>query len=323
MLNILRKLLTLSALCALVIGCGDSDTSNPFDPIQESVQRVEHVSWNSYNLYRFEPGGVWAPVVSQGDIIADLPAIGARPAIIVHGLGSEINAGRFNALADSLLSSGATSVFGFEYDTLDGIVKNGGFFADALGILTNADPTTQWTIVGHSMGALVARQALENGIPLDIAAGSRAVFVAGPHLGTPVANAIQEEDPDIVQEALSILILNSEMEFRNVDSSRVRVSGLEQGFTDLRTDSAALAALNANVLDHPQWEYRTIAGNYKDGTYAALNDRLGVDTDDGLVEVESANALIGQLDTSLLNFDHSSLVEANEALIQIALFAGL
>ncbi len=321
-LNILQRLVAISAICLTLIGCGDSSSDNPFDSINDSVQRVEHVNWDTYNLYRFEPGGVWAPVVSRGDVIADLPAIGNSPVIILHGLGSEINAGRFNALAESLRSSGATSVFGFEYDSLDGIVKNGGFFADAFSILTEAAPNTQWTVVGHSMGALVARQTLENGIPFDVAAGSRAVFVAGPHLGSPVANAVQEEDPDVVQNALSVLVLNSKMEFRNVDTSRVRVDGFEQGFTDLRTDSAALAALNANIADHPQFEYRTIAGNYKDGTYAALNDRLGVDTDDGMVDVESANALIGQVDTSLLNFDHSTLVEANDALVQIALFAG-
>ena len=318
------QLLLTSALCLAFVGCGDSsDNNNPFQSINDSVSRVQHVSWDTYNLYRYEPGGVWAPVVSRGDVIADLPNIGARPVIILHGLGSEINAGRFNALADSLRSSGATSVFGFEYDTLDGIVKNGGFFSDALTVLTSASPNTQWTVVGHSMGALVARQTLENGIPYDVGAGSRAVFVAGPHLGSPVANAVQEDDPDVIQGALSSLVLNSKMEFRNIDTSRVRVHGTEQGFTDLRTDSVALAALNANVADHPQFEYRTIAGNYKDGTYAALNDRLNVDTDDGMVTVESANALIGQLDTSLLNFDHTSLVEANEALVQIALFAGL
>ncbi len=315
------RFLAASAICLTLVGCGDS-SENILQPINDSVSRVDHVSWDTYNLYRFENGG-WAPVVSRGEEIADLPNIGERPAIILHGLGSEINGGRFNALAESLRSSGATSVFGFEYDTLDGIAKNGGFFADAFSVLTDASPNTQWTIVGHSMGALVARQTLESGIPFNVGAGNRAVFVAGPHLGSPVADALQEDDPDVIQDGLTTLVLNGKMEFRNIDTSRVRVFGSEQGLTDLRTNSAALAALNADVNDHPQFEYRTIAGNFKDGTYASLNDRLNVDTDDGLITVASGNAAIGQVDSSLLNFDHSGLTTANEALVQIALFAGL
>lgn len=322
-LNIFKRFLAVSAICLTLVGCGDSESDNPFQAIGDSVTRVSHEAWNTYNLYRYDTGGVWNPVVSRGDIVADLPAIGDRPVIILHGLGSEIRSGRFNALADSLRSSGATSVFGFEYDSLEGIVENAGFFVDAMTVLTDAAPNTQWTVVGHSMGSLVARQALENGIPFDVAAGSRAVFVAGPHLGSPVANALQEDDPDVVQSLLADAVLYAELEFRNLDTSRVNVDGDEQGFSDLRTDSPVLAELNANIADHPQFEYRTIAGNFKDGNYAAINDRLGVDTDDGLVNVESANALIGQVDTAVLNFDHSTLVEANEALVQIALFAGL
>jgi hypothetical protein len=115
------------------------------------------------------------------------------------------------------------------------------------------------------------------------------------------------------------------MEFRNVDGARVAVDGQEQGFTDLRTDSVFLANQNFEAANHhPQWEYRTIAGNERGLDYETLDRLLGVFEDDGVVDVESANAaVIGPLQTAEGNADHSTIVENPGAIVQALQFLGL
>jgi pimeloyl-ACP methyl ester carboxylesterase len=320
-----RRLLLLT-VCLLLAGCGDSDNffQETYRSIRQTVTRVPHVEWNSYNLYRYQEG-VWVPLIWQGNVISGIPELGDRPALIVHGLGSDIASGRFDELAIAMEQSGVTSVLGFEYDTLDGIGDNGNLLIDALALLTEQNPDRTWRIAAHSMGTLVTRVALESGVPLKVAEfGNRAVLVAGPHLGSEVADEVQAR-PNLFQEVLQLLVLNGKMEFRNADGARAAVNGQERGFTDLRTDSVALANLNFEAANHhPQFEYRTMAGNSRGTDYEALNRLLGVYLDDGVVDVASANALvIGQVQTAVGNADHSAIMEDPAAILQILRFLGL
>lgn len=319
-----RRLL-LFALCLVLSGCGDSDSffQQTYQSVRQTVTRVPHVEWNSYNLYRFQDG-VWVPLIWQGNVLAGIPALGDRPALIVHGLGSDIATGRFNSLAVGMQQSGVTSVLGFEYDTLDGIGDNGNLLIDAFSLLTEENPGLQWRIAAHSMGSLVTRVALESGVPFDVGQGNRAVLVAGPHLGSEVADQVQAR-PNLFQEVLQLLVLNGKMEFRNADGARAAVNGQERGFTDLRTDSVALANLNFEAANHhPQFEYRTMAGNDRGPDYEALNRLLGVYLDDGVVDIPSANALVlGQVQVAVGNADHSAIMEDPAAIVQILQFLGL
>lgn len=317
-------LLTLISLFA-VTGCNDDDdvVENILDPITGSSRRVAHQNWDSYNLYTFRDG-TWTPVISQGDFVADLPPLGDRPTLIVHGLGSDIASGRFNNLATGLQQSGATAIFGFEYDTLDSINKNGNFLLEALGLIATEDPGETMRIVAHSAGVLVTRVALESGVPLAFAPnGNRAVLVAGPNLGTELATELQDR-PDLVEQALGNLILHGRLEFRNANRDLVRVTGQEQGFTDLRPDSAFLAGLNFEAANHhPQWEYRTLAGSERSTDYETLNRILGTFLSDGLVDVPSALApVIGAVDQEILGFDHSAIVESADPVAAILAFLG-
>lgn len=316
----------VSLLCLLLPGCGGSDNvfSNTFNSVSQAVTRVRHVEWDDYNLYQYQ-NGQWTPIISQGSIINGIPNVGDRPAIILHGLGSDIASGSFNEIATGLQQSGATAVLGFEYDTLDGIGDNGNLFIEAFTLLTEENPGLTWRIAAHSMGTLVARVAMEGGIPFDIApSGNRAVLVAGPHLGSEVADEVQAR-PNIFQEVLQLLVLNGKMEFRNADGARVSVSGQERGFTDLRTDSVFLANQNFEAANkHPQFEYRTIAGTRRGADYETLNRLLGVFEDDGVVDVSSANAaVIGQVQIAVGNADHSTIVRNDAAVVQILQFLGL
>lgn len=317
-----RLLLALFALF-LVSGCGDSSEDQVAGPDQPTGGRTFYQNWNTYNLYQYQNGG-WNLVISQGNFVAALPALGDRPVVIVHGLGSDIFSGRFNALATGLQQSGATAILGFEYDTLDSVNKNGGFFLEAMSLLTDQAPGTTWRIAAHSMGALVARVALESGVPLNVAAtGNRAVLVAGPHTGSEVAEELQDRN-DLVGEALGDLVVNDRLEFRNVDRTPVAVTGLEQGFTDLRRDSQFLANLNFEAANkHPQFTYLTLAGNDRSTDYETLNRVLGVFADDGVVNVDSANApVIGAVNSAVLDFDHSAIVESLDPIVAILSFLG-
>jgi pimeloyl-ACP methyl ester carboxylesterase len=322
-----KRSLLLLLLSLLLAGCGDSDPLNlddvAFDPLGSSGGRVAHVDWNAYNLYSFSNGG-WNPIVINSQTVGAFPAIGDRPVIIVHGLGSDILSNRFNALATALQQSGATSIFGFEYDSLDSVARNGSFFMEAMTSLTEQSPGQTWRIVGHSMGGLVVRSALENGIPLDVAdSGNRAVLVATPNLGSPIAVEVTD-NPDVIGQAISDLILNGDMEFRNSDGQPAEVEGTEQGFQDIRPDSQFLAALNFEAANHhPQFEYRSVAGNSRGTQYETLDRILGVFADDGVVDVSSANAAVtGAVDSAVEPYDHSAIVESLESIVAILNFLG-
>jgi pimeloyl-ACP methyl ester carboxylesterase len=321
--KLLTTLLAVFSLFA-VSGCGGSDNDDPVtDPVGGSSGRVAHVNWNSYNLYAYQ-NNAWTPVITQGAVVGTFPAIGDRPSLLIHGLGSDIVSGRFNALANSLQQSGATSVFGFEYDSLDSVAKNGNFLIEAIGALTEENPGQTWRLMGHSMGALVARVALESGIPFDVAAtGNRAALVAGPHLGSEIAVELQD-NPDLIGQALGDLVVNGQLEFRNADGQLVSVSGQEQGFTDLRPDSAFLATQNFEAANkHPQFEYRTVAGDDRGTNYETLNRVLGVFADDGVVDISSASAaVIGPLDSAIVDADHSTIVEALDPIVVILTYLG-
>lgn len=306
-------LLSLFLFSLLASGCGSSSDDNTTDPTANNnggSGRVEHQSWNSYRLYRYE-AGTWQLVVDLGQATGARPLLNERPVLIIHGLGSNIYSGRLNNLADSLLSNGATSIFGFEYDTLDPISTNSTFLNEAIAYLTADEGGRTFRIVGHSLGALVARSSFESGATFDMApTGNLVSFVAGPHLGSEVAEDLISDSQTIVDEALAELILNGELTFENSDRRQVEVRGDEAVFQELSLNSNFLNTINFEAANkHPQFQYRTIAGNNRGSDFEAFNRILGTFADDGLVNVESANAtVIGPLESQVVPFDHSSII---------------
>lgn len=251
-------------------------------------QLPPHQLWNSYNVYRYDPGtGGWNPVISQGVLVVGaLPDLGNRPALIVHGLGGSIRHNQFSPMAQDLLDNGlATLVLGFEYDSQDSIARNGNFFTQALNALTPGPERRTWALIGHSMGGLVIRSAVQAGVLPIAASGNRVITLGTPHFGSPVANAVQSAD-FFLQSAVVALL--NQGGFVNADGNPSQVSLNAQGITDLRTDSAFLGFLNGNINNHAQVVYFTIAGTRR-GEFQTANDLLGVHTDDGLVTITSAS----------------------------------
>lgn len=300
------RLAVVLLLLFSVTGCGEF-----IDQLgTETDARVPHQSWGSYNLYQYVSGG-WSLVVDLGQPTVATPELGQRPALIVHGLGDRI-IGPFDGLAANLLANGATSVFAFEYDTLDPIETNSAFLGQALDYLTLRESNRTFRIVAHSLGCLVVRGRLESGETFDMAQTENPVsLVAGPHEGSPVAAELAKMDPSVAQQAVSQLVLNGQLLFFNSNGTPVQVMGDEPVFAQLTPGSSFLQTLNDGAATrHPQFVYRTMAGDQRGLDYEVFAQLIGVFADDGIVDVESANSLVvGQVETVVAPYNHTEIIE--------------
>lgn len=322
----MRHLYLLLLTLFLVAGCGNDNpitnaVNNVSDGLTDTFGTATHRAWGSYNLYYYQ-NGTWNRIVTLGQANGPIPDLGSRPVMVVHGLGSSIRSNKFNPLAQALMANGATGIVGFEYDTLEGIASNGQLLTQAYNQINQNQPGKTWRHVAHSMGSLVSRSCFENGQLLPIAlSGNKAVFVAGPHTGTPIADAIGN-DPDAFRSALQYLVFNNIMEFTNSDGTNVAVSGKEQGFVDLRDNGVFTTGLNIGAASkHPQWEYRTVAGDRRGPDFETIDALLKVFTDDGIVNTGSANnPVIGQLEFATVGQDHSSIIDSSPGIPVIIRF---
>jgi hypothetical protein len=319
MTRLVRSALLL-LLLLLLSGCGDFVDNLGTD----TDSRLSHVSWNSYNLYQYANGG-WQLLVDLGQPNAAAPALGERPVVIVHGLGDRI-IGPFDGLARNLEVNGATSIFAFEYDSLDPIEKNGAFFAEALDFLTTRESTTSFRFVAHSLGCLVARSQFESGQVFSMAMTQNQVsLVAGPHEGSPVAAELGKMDRTLAQQAVAELVLNGQLLFFNANGIPVEVTGSEPVFAQLTPGSDFLESLNDGAASrHPQFVYKTMAGDRRGVDYELFAQLIGVFADDGIVNVESANSpVIGQVLTVVASNDHSSIIRNQAPQLVILQLLGL
>jgi hypothetical protein len=211
-----------------------------------------------------------ALVLERDALAAAVPDAGSRVLVLVHGLcRNDLQWSRNGhdhgaALARDL---GSTAVY-LHYNSGASINGNGGEFAALLERLVTQWPVPlqELTIVGHSMGGLLARSA--------VAAARRArqvwprrlrriVFLGTPHHGAPL-----ERLGGVVEDALRASPYSAP--FARLGAAR------SAGINDLRHGSAA--PLPAGI------ECYTIAATLGDGT-RPLQDRL---VGDGLVPLDSA-----------------------------------
>jgi pimeloyl-ACP methyl ester carboxylesterase len=247
-----------------------------------------HLAWGSYNVYAFS-SGAFHKIISLGGPIAALPDLGAHPAVIVHGFGSSIHKGEFDALAASMLQNGlATGIIGFEYDTLDSVAHNGAFLNDAIDQF-KAQGIKKWHIAAHSMGGLVSRAFLEQTAHDGIATtGNRLVTICTPNTGSPIANKLVS-NLDLFQRIIRYFVLNNILDFTNADGQRCQVPLDSPGIADLENGNAYLASLNASADEnHPEASYFAIGGDGLTLEFVVLDVLVGVTTQDGLVTLPSA-----------------------------------
>ena len=135
------------------------------------------------------------------------------------------------------------------------------------------------------------------------------VLAAGPHIGSPIINALQANE-GVFTQFITALVINNLMDFKNADGTPCKVSLNDQGFIDLANGSSALAALNANAAsNHPKETYRTLGGNNRGLIFAAVNYIVGVNLDDGFVNLVSANPgnLIGSTESQAVPDNHLNI----------------
>ena len=107
--------------------------------------------------------------------------------ILVHGCNG--STGKFHALAEVLAFHGQQSAC-FEYDDRDSLMRSSGQLASALDALATHLEKPEITVIGHSMGGLVARKALIEQHPAPLQSRHtdlRLVTVSAPFSGIAAA----------------------------------------------------------------------------------------------------------------------------------------
>ena len=107
--------------------------------------------------------------------------------ILVHGCNG--STGKFHALAEVLAFHGQQSAC-FEYDDRDSLMVSSGQLARAVDALAQSFNTPKITVIGHSMGGLVARKALIENDPNPLRHAQidlRLVTVSAPFAGIAAA----------------------------------------------------------------------------------------------------------------------------------------
>ena len=281
--------------------------------------RPPHVPWPSYNAYFYDLfTEQFVEFIHQGTVTQSPPALGAKPGAFVHGLGSDISGQEFVNMAQYLFAQGTvTGVVGFEYDTLATLDSRGQMLNEAYQhFVTYADPGVPWRHVAHSQGTIVSRWAWEQtgGLPVP-ATGNQMVLIAGPHLGTPLINAL-EANLSLWKRVIRYASLNEFFHFVNADGVRCQVSVNDPGWSQITVGAPFLAGLNANVM-HTNAGYRTIAGTR--ATYLGIIDLIiGLHLDDGLVDKWSANAsIVQQTELAEVPDNHHVLVVDTENSIPV------
>jgi len=139
--------------------------------------------------------GDWVPFTNCPQIPS------SRTLLVVHGMLSSVE-GSFkqtlpdgtNGILGSKLIDNYDVVFGFDYDWSNGIADSGGKLADALDLLASCSAGNPIDIMAHSEGVPVSLFGVTQAAPATQPAIGHVISVAGPTLGTPVANVFAGVD---------------------------------------------------------------------------------------------------------------------------------
>ncbi|MBS2034190.1 hypothetical protein JST97_04335 [bacterium] len=142
--------------------------------------------------------------------------------------------------------------------------------------------------------------------------------MCGPHQGSPAISVLQGS-LTLSQRVFRYLVLNGVLDFENVDGSSCDVDTRRAGFSDLRSDSPLLQQLNNGAASrHPQLDYATLGGNSRGLSYWFLDYVMGVNLDDGLVNLPSANfAGMGSVQSNIAPVDHSGALTESSSLDRV------
>ncbi len=292
---ILVGALTIIGGIALTIGAfsftsrGDSDSA---------AQRVAH--WHGLRVYSPGEGESDWRQIDPGE------TLDARVVLLIHGLDEPGSI--WDELAPALGEAGHATVR-FEYPNDQAISDSGELLDTALRRL-RARSVERVSIVAHSMGGLVARDALTrpgfaDREPEARSAVDRLITIGTPHAGSPWAGMQWASE---VREQAERLLGESAPEAE--DLYRFSFDGDGQAGADLRPGSPFLTDLNARPAPEDV-EFTCLVGQVVTlppgarGELVALANKLG----DGVVPVASAQ-LEGCEDVVFLSANHRSMIRS-------------
>lgn len=253
------------------------------------------------------------PIALDGTALRNaFPDAGRRLCLFIHGLGCDEHCWRANPAEDGQVDFGQELRAGLgytplylRYNTGLPIAENGRQLAALLDELLAHWPEkpVELSIVGHSMGGLLARSACEQAIAaqLDWPEATRMlIFLGSPHLGSPV-----ERLGHLVASALNLSTVSAPL--GKIAAAR------SQGIRDLRqgTGVARPPPRPARVA------YRFLGASLTDDVDHPLGNFPG----DGLVTLKSATAHDGEGDVRsarLGGIGHMGLLTERRVYRQIA-----
>jgi hypothetical protein len=199
---------------------------------------------------------VWDPTnntFSPFQQCATTPPSNAKMLVVVHGMLSSVNgsyAAFLNENADFAKSYDA--VYGIDYDWWNGLDDNGVYVGTLLDQIAACSGISNIDLMAHSEGVPVTLSALTKSSTAKFQA-THLIEVAGPILGTPVANVIS--DP-VHSDRYALLTVAANYPWGAMVSPPASFSGPEELFNsqfaiDLATNSTALSAIQAAWLKDP------------------------------------------------------------------------
>lgn len=268
-LTVLNTALSSPTVAKLTIGVYFVElAAQPANPPTQGL-----LVWNS-NAGQFLPFQQCSPSNSSGQ----------STLVVIHGMLSSVEGSYTNLLGTTNFPTNVNygSVYGIDYDWWNGLQDNGKTVAAFLDTIATCSAGNQIDILAHSEGVPVTFSALTQDSLAKSSIG-HVIAIAGPILGTPIANSVTQQ---LGTGRYALLAVASALPFQQMVFPPVTPNGLldvlnDQFAKDLATDasgSGELASIRSSWVSDPilsQLPIILVGGTFPDPQIAGEYIPLG------------------------------------------------